>query len=87
MTNPRILEGATPEDRIAAAARLIMVRMIGHRDVPDYADFRDLLRPYVEREILMGQLEEAKASSTFRRVLELQAKLDSVMMYIESHPI
>lgn len=87
MTNPRILDGATPEDRIAAAARLIMVRMIGHRDVPDYADFRDALRPYVELEILKGQLEEAKANSTFRRVVELQGKIEVLMDYIESHPI
>lgn len=47
----------SPEGRIAAAASNLMLEM-QERHLPDYADFRDRLRLFIERERLLTRLEE-----------------------------
>lgn len=45
---------------------------------PDYADFRDALRPYVQRELLLARIEEARKSAgaiLTARMRELAAEL------------
>lgn len=85
--NGRIYREATPEGRIAAAARSLMLKMGPFRNTPDYADFRDALGPYIEREILKAQFDEAQRSGTFHRVMELRDKLTAIEKEIKENPL
>jgi len=50
--NGRILDGATPEERIAALFRSVLHHYaVPVPNVPDYADIEVLIRPFVELEI------------------------------------
>jgi hypothetical protein len=88
--NGRIAEAHTPEERLAAVCRTLIVRMENaarrrgaNRQAaePDYADFRDALRPYIRREIVMALLEEMQdrpdLSAAFR-VAALRAELEAL---------
>src|SRR5262245_58109249 len=65
--NGRIASEKTPEGRLAAVAMSLARRM---REAflksgqgpgePDYADYRDALRPFVERELLLARIDEAR---------------------------
>lgn len=92
----RIFEESTPEGRIAAAARLIATKMIDafpdrHPmfQYPDYADLREGLRPYIQREILFAKLEELHRWKGLghlykaHREKELIAKLAKLDRFIE----
>jgi hypothetical protein len=83
--NGRKLEENTPEARLAAVARSLMIKMeskylksgVGPKE-PDYADFREALRPYVRRELLLARIDEARktaATAITSRVKELAAEL------------
>lgn len=79
--NGRIDQDATPEGRLAAVARSLAIRMAGRKKEPDYADYRDALRPFVKRELLLARIEEARQSSgavLTARVAELAKELDEV---------
>lgn len=72
----------TPEGRIAAVARSLCVQM-GEKlkRTPDYADFREALRPFIQREILRARIDEARKTSgrvLTARVRELAAELDAI---------
>jgi len=65
--NGRIEQAHTPEERLAAVCRTLALRM--ERDArrrgasreagePDYADYRDALRPHIRREIVLALLAE-----------------------------
>lgn len=77
--NERILHGKTPEERLAAVARQLVVNMQNSFDRrPDYADFRDTLRPFLQRELLLARVDEARASGAYAvtaRVRELTKDL------------
>ncbi len=60
MMNGRIREADTPEERLAAVAKSLVEQMERKDRVPDYADFRDALRPFVERELLLARIDEAR---------------------------
>jgi hypothetical protein len=65
--NGRVNADSTPEGRLAAVARSLMIQMennfrgthVGPSE-PDYADFREALRPYVQRELLLARIDEAR---------------------------
>lgn len=85
--NGRTYQEKTPEARIAAAARSLMVKMAGFSNTPDYADFRDALGPYVELEIVQAKIQEAQLSSTMQRVKELMATRAELLALIREHPL
>jgi len=66
--NVRETQETTPEGRIAASARAIMVRFVDelHR-VPDYADLRDGLRGTIRRELLIAELRGLADTSEISR--------------------
>jgi hypothetical protein len=74
----RKLHGPSAESRLAAVVRELIVRMQKpYPHVPDLADFRDELRPFVQRELLMARIEELQRYGTFSHVMELQKELDA----------
>lgn len=83
--NGRIEHEDTPEGRIAAVAKSLCIQMADKRrderralTEPDYADFRDVLRPFIQREILTARIDEARktlGSTLTDRVRELAAQL------------
>jgi hypothetical protein len=83
--NGRMKEAKTAEARIAAVARSLTLRMQKGLDdpeklknVPDYADFRVALHPYIERELLLARIDEARktaAAQITSRVKELALQL------------
>jgi hypothetical protein len=84
--NGRTEQEKTPEGRLAAVARSLAIRMekkhrqsggVGPRE-PDYADFRDAFRPYLQRELLLARIDEARhtnARAITARVEELAREL------------
>jgi hypothetical protein len=61
MMNRRIAREETPEGRIARAARILCDRTDEkYKHPPDYADFRDALRPFIVRELLLARIDEAR---------------------------
>ena len=54
-------EKVTVEGRLAAICRIALFRIVNkHHHLPDYADFRDVLRRPIQTEILKARLEEAR---------------------------
>lgn len=80
--NERVLNGKTPEDRMAAVARTLVMNMqqaLGR--TPDYADFRDTLRPFIRRELIRARVDEARTSGSHAvtsRVRELTMALMNI---------
>jgi hypothetical protein len=77
-------EKTTPEERLAAVAKSLCLQMKEKwkRD-PDYADFRDVLRPFVQRELLRARIDEARLCSgrtLTDRVRELSEELTAVQL-------
>ena len=72
-------EAATPEERLAAVAHELALHFQdSFSRIPDYADFRDALRPYLVRELLMVRIDEARVSCgrcLTDRVANLNAQL------------
>lgn len=85
-----VADEKTPEGRIAAAAANLMIEMrqtVKHE--PDYADFRDRLKPYIERELITVRLRELArtepgALSWEWRRAELRGQLEALERRIES---
>ena len=78
--NIRQKNESTVEGRLAAICRLAMFRIVNrHHHLPDYADFRDVLRRPIQIEILTAQLEEARLKPAndirIRQLLDLLAEL------------
>lgn len=60
----RIASEPTPEGRLAALAFSIGVQMRDHeKKDPDYADFRDAMRPFVKRELILARLEDLRQTT------------------------
>jgi hypothetical protein len=82
----RITSEPTPEGRLAAVAYSVMVQMRDHeKKDADYADYRDCLRPFVHRELILVQLEVLRRSSgadMSLRVSELAKDLAEVSVQI-----
>jgi len=86
--NGRINHDDTPEGRIAAVCKSLMLQMENRHNktgvgpsVPDYADLRDVLKPFVERELLNARIDEARKNSGViltARVKELAAQLQAI---------
>jgi hypothetical protein len=80
--NGRIVHEQTPEGRIAAVAKSIAVRMRADlRREPDYADYREALRPYIQRELLLARIAEARHSfgeTLTVRMRELALQLEAI---------
>jgi len=76
---PRYNIAVTPEERLGAVARELVVKMISPEpNVPDYRDFTDALRPYVRRELLLARIETAMHFGTFLHIVELKKELGEV---------
>jgi hypothetical protein len=73
------MNGKTPEDRISAVARTLAYKMHSELGrVPDYADFRAGLRPYIRRELVLARIDEARtigASNMTARIRILNGEL------------
>jgi len=85
--NGRIEHEPTPEGRLAAVAKTIMLRTAEAKRECDYADFRDALRPFVERELILARIDEARKAAGERltdRVGELAMELIEVNTRIPS---
>jgi hypothetical protein len=81
--NPRHEQACTPEERLGAVARVLVMHMIRPvPNVPDYADFTDTLRLFVRRELLLARMNEARSFGNFARELDLQKQLDDVSFEI-----
>lgn len=90
--NGRTHEEETPEGRLAAAARSLAIKMEDrfHKthagpSEPDYADYREALRPYVRRELLLARIDEARKTASAAitsRVKELALQLMECEMQI-----
>lgn len=80
--NGRVHHDETPEGRIAAVARSLCIQMEKKLErQPDYADFRDVLRPFLQRELLNARIDEARKTSgaaLTARVKELAAALHAL---------
>lgn len=87
--NGRINQEETPEGRLAAVVKTLLLEMrrkFGHRlpeyREPDYADIREAIKPFLDREICAAKLKEAKWNRTldFRevRIRELEQELRSI---------
>jgi hypothetical protein len=67
----RLKHDGTPEGRVAAACNKLM-RMMAEKHrrtesgptAPDYADFRDFLRPYLRRECLLARIEQSRKNGS-----------------------
>jgi hypothetical protein len=75
----------TPEARIAAACQNLCEQFRTNPDchTPDIADFRDHLRPFIRREILLAELDEARRPSLLRgdrmrTIIAALAELDRI---------
>lgn len=80
--NGRILEGDTPEERLAAVAKSLLIQLEKKNRVPDYADFRETLRPFIQRELVLARIDEARKScgrGLTARIEELAAELSKIV--------
>jgi len=85
MSNGRIDREESPAGRIAAVARSLCLHFEAERrrtgvgpSEPDYADFRDVLRPFIERELILARIDEARKTGGIAltaRIKELAADL------------
>jgi hypothetical protein len=84
--NGRILQEETPEGRLAAVVKTLFLEMrrkfanrLPEYREPDYADIRDTIKPFLDREICAARLKEAEWNRTldFRevRIRELTQEL------------
>lgn len=74
--NGRISHDDTPEGRIAAVVRSLCIQMDRKLSrEPDYADFRDALRPFLKRELLRARIDEVRKMSG-RALTERMRELD-----------
>lgn len=86
--DPRARLGITPAERLAAIVRSQMMKMarcshcsrLAQPNTPDYADFREVLIPWLDIELLKARIAEAKLAGNSKRVKELQAALDSAYL-------
>jgi len=96
--NGRVHHDDTPEGRLAAVARSLAIRMAkGDAQMgiepseADYADYRDALRPFVKREILLARIDEARRTypgAIAERMRELTTELIDVNAQLpEEHRI
>jgi hypothetical protein len=84
----RLRGETTPEGRLAAVASCLAVSMADEHvrsaagpAAPDYADYREALRPYILRELLLARIDEARKSISLHltgRVKELAAELAEI---------
>lgn len=82
--NVRIKQEPTPAGRIAAVVRALIVRTVRpYPNMPDYADIRDAIELYCQREALIVRVDEARRSSTYKRALELQQALTDIEKRID----
>lgn len=83
--NLRINFDQTPEGRIAAVARSLCVQMAEKRKAtgigpsePDYADFRDVLKPFIEREMINARIDEARKTGGLLLTLRVRQLADEL---------
>jgi Mg-chelatase subunit ChlI len=78
---------AKPEERIAAVCRAVHEKFHPTAMAPDYADYRDALRPFIRREIILAKIEEARSCSSAvltDRIADLARQLADVEREIPS---
>ena len=75
-------EAETPEGRLAAVAKSLITQMRDkHKRDPDYADFRDVLKPFVQREIIRARIDEARKTygdGLTARMVQLAKELEAI---------
>jgi hypothetical protein len=81
MIRPR--EGEAPECVAAIVARELTVRMQKpYPNVPDFADFRDALRPFIHHAIATRCLTLAKKYGDTEEIAELEVEIERSRMGI-----
>lgn len=82
----RISSEPTPEGRLAAVSFSVAIQMRDHeKKEADYADYRDCMRPFVQRELILARLEELRKTTSAImtiRVAELAKELAEVSAQI-----
>jgi hypothetical protein len=53
-------EDTTPEARIAAVARALQLKFDPDSKVPDFADYRDAIRVFIRKELVLARIDEAR---------------------------
>ena len=91
MNGTRYASGKTPEERLAAVV-MELINAINERnrhqkraDILDYADLREALRPYVQKEIIHARIEEITIArnDTRNRMIAREASLNRELAMIE----
>lgn len=82
----RIHHEPTPEGRLAAVVLSVAIQMRDHEKTePDYADYEECLRPFLQRELILARMQELqKATSAVMtvRLAELARELVDVSVQI-----
>ena len=68
----------TPAGRIAAVAKSLCMQMEKTNKEPDYADFKEVLAPFIEYELISARVEEVRTvcgRMITARVMELAVQL------------
>lgn len=87
--NGKIQDDETPEERLAAVARSLVIKMaenyrktgVGPAE-PDKADYRDALRPFLKIELLRARIDEARKTSATALTIRMQ-ELDRELRFAE----
>jgi hypothetical protein len=53
-------QDTSPEARIAAVARALQLKFDPDSKVPDFADYRDAIRVFVRKELILARIDEAR---------------------------
>ena len=83
MNGNRVANGKTPEERIAAVSGHF-TREHHHKfkRLPDDADYRDELRPFIQLEILLEVLKTLEKYGSYREALDVVNKIDELKIEI-----
>jgi len=81
----RITSAPTPAGRFAALFRSIIIQRVRPiPPTPDYGDIEERVDPFLEKELVIADIEEATEEHNLERVQELEAKLVLVKAIVNS---
>ncbi len=81
----RITAAPQPAGRFAALFRSIVIQRVRPiPPTPDYGDIEEWVDPFLEKELLFADIEEAKEENNLERVQELEAQLVIVKTILNS---
>lgn len=93
--NDRLPHETTPEGIIAAVVRELISEVTPRPPVPDFADIRDRIKPYLDRELMKARKDEianalsqesvvkGRVLALTSRAIDLQRGIDALTRQIE----